>query len=131
MNIIFLASVKSGKLNFDNTSQFKDYLFSLNDKRVEVIVRLPRKDRTSRQNSWYWSCVVGIPAEHFGYLPEEMHEAYKFMFLKREEQGKPLTVRSTTTLSTLEFTTFIENCRQWASTQGLIIPDPASVELGE
>ncbi len=129
MNAIFLAWVKKGKLLLDNEQQFRDYLFSLSDKRVEVIVRLPRKDRTSQQNKWYWRCIVGITAEHFGYTKEEMHTAYGMMFLRCHEEGKPETIRSTTLLSTIEMTSFIESCRQWASEQGLVIPDPKSVAL--
>jgi hypothetical protein len=126
---VFLASVLKGKLVFNNPDSFDKYLQVLNNKSVDVVIRLPRKDRSNKQNRWYWLCVVGIPAEHFGYLPEEMHEAYKFMFLKRDEEGKPLTVRSSASLSTVEFIEYTENCRQWAAEQGFIIPDPKEVEL--
>ena len=86
---------------------------------------LPQKiPRTLRQNRWYWSCVVGIPAEHYGYLPEEMHEAYKWMFLRRFEEDKPNTVKSTTSLDTKEFTEYIEKCRCWAAQEGFNIPSP-------
>lgn len=126
---IFFGKVEHNSLQLDNPDEFRRYLLSLQDKQVEVIVRLPRKDRTTQQNKYYWSCVVGIPAEHFGYLPEEMHEAYKWMFLRLHEEGKPETVKSTTSLSTIEFNEFVEKCRQWTAEQDLVIPDPEQVEL--
>jgi hypothetical protein len=46
------------------------------------------------------------------------------------EEGKPETVKSTTLLSTVEFSEFVEKCRQWAAEQGFNIPDPTKVELG-
>ena len=129
MSPIFLASVQKGKLVFNNPDAFEKYLWTLNDKSIDVVIRLPKKDRSNNQNRWYWACVVAIPAEHFGYLPEEMHEAYKFLFLRIHEEGKPETVRSTATLSTVEFKEYTEKCQQWAAEQGLVIPDPNQVEV--
>lgn len=129
MNPVFLAYVLRGELCFNNQDAFDRHIQSLTNKSVEIVVRLPRKDRSNPQNRWYWRCVVGVAAEHFGYLPEEMHEAYKFLFLRMHEGGKPETVRSTTTLSTTEFQSYTEKCQQWCAEQGVVIPDPNSIEL--
>jgi hypothetical protein len=51
------------------------------------------------------------------------------MFLRRIESGKPETVRSTTSLSTKEFGTYCEQCRQWAAEQGFNIPDPKKFDF--
>lgn len=80
--------------------------------------------RTRRQNSYYWSVVVSIPAQEIGYFPEEMHDAFKIMFLKKHEEGKPETTRSTSSLTTDEFTEYISRCRHWCAEQGIYIPDP-------
>jgi hypothetical protein len=127
IDIIFRGTVKSGKANIYNQKIFADYLRSLEGQEVEIIVRKPRKIRTNQQNAWYWVCVVGIPAEHFGYTSEEMHEAYKFMFLRRHEEGKPETVRSTTTLTTKEFGDFVDKCIHWCAEQGISIPGPKEI----
>ena len=129
MNPIFLGIVKKGKLILNNQDGFDKYLLTLENKGIRLIVKRIKKERTLRQNKWYWSCVVKIPAEHYGYYPEEMHEAYKFMFLRRMEEGKPLTVKSTTSLSTVEFNEYIERCRQWAAEQDFVIPDPEEISL--
>jgi len=126
---IFKATVKHGKVVFHNLDLLNSYLISLENKDVEVIVRKKKKRRTNPQNAWYWACVVGIPAEHFGYLPDEMHDAFKWMFLKRECKGKPVTVRSTTSLTTTEFSEYTEKCRQWAAEEGINIPSPDEVDF--
>ena len=129
MTPVFLASIIKEKLVFNNPEPYYRYLRSLNNKSVEVVIRLPRKDRSNQQNKWYWACVVAIPAEHFGYLPEEMHEAYKLLFLRLHEEGKPETVRSTATLSTVEFKEYTEKCQQWCAEQGIVIPDPNEISI--
>lgn len=125
---MFYATVEDGKLLFDSTELFRHQIRSFEGKDVDVIVRKHRKDRTHRQNRYYWSVVVNIAAEHFGYLPEEMHDAYKMLFLRMHEDGKPETTRSTTTMSTIEFNEYVEKCRQWCAEQGVVIPDPETVD---
>lgn len=126
---IFFASVKDGKVLFSDKEMLKAHLAGLEGKDIDIIVRPHRKDRTHSQNRWYWGCVVAIPAKHYGYTGDEMHDAFKVLFLRRDEEGKPLTFRSTASLSTLEFTEYVEKCRKWCAEQGLFIPDPDSVYL--
>jgi len=73
-------------------------------------------------------------AEHLGYQADEMHEALKFKFLRvagdeDEVEGLP-RVRSSASLSTVEFTAYVENVVTWAGAEfGLDIPDPSRVEV--
>jgi hypothetical protein len=128
LNPIFRANIKKGKVVFDNVESFNNYLIPFEGKEVDVVVKKRKKSRTNPQNAYYWACIVAIPAEHFGYTQDEMHEAMKFMFLKKQEEGKPLTVRSTTSLSTIEFSEYVEKCRQFCAEEGLYIPDPDEIE---
>ena len=82
-----------------------------------------RVQRTNLQNRYYWVAVVGIPAQHFGYLSEEMHDAFKIMFLKMHAEGKPDTIKSTTALSTQEFSEYVDKCIQFCAEEGIVIPD--------
>ena len=127
-NPVFFATVKDSKILFDNKPLLEMYISSMEGKNVDIIIRPHKKDRSHNQNKYYWVAVVGIPAKHYGYLPEEMHDALKLMFLPKNEEGKPRTIRSTTTLSTVEFMEYVERCRQCAAEQGLFIPDPQTVE---
>lgn len=124
---VFRGKVEGGKLRLENRLAFDMYLLSLQGD-VEIRVGKPRKPRSDDQNRWYWKCIVGIPANHFGYSSQEMHDAFKLMFLRREERGKPVTIGSTATLSTKEFSEYVERCLQWCAEQDLIIPNPDQVE---
>lgn len=91
---------------------------------IAIPFKLPR---SQQQNKYYWGCVVDIPAREIGYTSEEMHEAYKWMFLRMHEEGRPETVRSTTSLNTAEFKEYIDKCVMWCAEQGFVIPDATSV----
>ena len=124
---VFLGEVKEGKLLFQDKDLLKTHIESLEGKEVDVVIRRHRKERSHRQNRYYWVAVVGIPAQHFGYLPEEMHDAFKMLFLRWEWEGKRSKVRSTTQLTTVEFSEYVEKCRQWCAEQDIFIPNPQGV----
>lgn len=126
---IWRCIIDNGQMTILEKEKFDNYIRGFRNGEAELIVRKAFRKRSDEQNKYYWSCVVAIPAEHFGYYADEMHEAYKLLFLKKEEQGKPTTIRSTTSLSTIEFKEFVERCRMWAEEQGLEIPDPSGVDL--
>ena len=66
--------------------------------------------------------------DELGYNQEETHEALKWKFLRKG--GKLETVKSTTSLTTTEFETFLELVRIWAITDmGITIPLPDEVNV--
>ena len=129
MNPIFLASVIKGKLVYNNPEGLENYLQSLNDKSVDVLIRLPKKDRSHEQNRYYWGVIIRLLSEHLGYSDDEMHDALKMLFLKDESRKIP-TLRSTTELSTTEFEKYLEEIRMWAAQLlGFYIPLPNEVDF--
>lgn len=126
---VFDAEIVSGRLTMRNTDGFRAYLATLEGP-VRVTVGKRRKGRSDNQNRYYWGCVVKLAGDHFGYVSEEMHDAFKYLFLRREEPGKPLTLGSTAKMSTGEFCEYVENCRRWCAEQGLIVPDPLTFYEG-
>ena len=126
---IHYGHVQSGKVVFDHPEKYLVHLAGLEGKRVEVSIKKYRKDRSLSQNNFYWAVVVEILGQHFGYEPDECHEALKFQFLKVHGDGPLPTVRSTTTLNTEEFNDYVERIRRWAITEyGVYIPDPREGE---
>lgn len=121
-----------GKLRLSDEVRFRKSLQTLRNANVEVTVRRRRAQRSHQQNAYYWGVVVALLAEHLGYQADEMHEALKFKFLRTEAeevQGLP-RVKSSASLSTVEFNTYVENVVTWASAEfGLDIPDPNQVEV--
>ena len=70
--------------------------------------------RSSQQNNYYWN-IVRIIADELGYTEQEMHSTIKNHF----------DVDSTKTLSTKEFSSFIERLIRWSAIElNIIIPDP-------
>jgi len=128
MDIRFLGQVKKGDVVLDDPTGFKRHILSLDGKKIQVIVRKYKTTRSNEQNKYYWGAVVRVLGDELGYMPEEIHEALKFKFLRKE--GKLETVRSTTSLTTTEFEMFLEKVRIWALTDFQItIPLPNEVEI--
>lgn len=98
---------------------------------VEVKIS-PYKDsrnRTASQNNYLWSAVYPEIANYCGYSTEEVHEWCKLAFLPRSfvtiNGIEREVAKSTTTLTTGEFTQYIESIRAWAGSQlGISIPEP-------
>ena len=129
MNPIFLGTVKQGKLSFNNLQQFTDYLKSLGEKSVEIIVRKIIRIRSNNQNRYYWGVVVPLLVNATGYTTEEMHEALKMLFLKDLTRKIP-TLRSTADLTTTEFEDYLGKVRMWAAQElSCVIPDPNEVDF--
>lgn len=121
----------AGKLTLADREGFMRAMHAYAGQEVEVVVRRPKRQRSSQANRWYWGCILALIGEYCGYEPEEAHQAMKWLFLRRPADvvGAPDTVRSTASLSTVEFSEYCEQIRRWAEeTLGLDIPDPGEVE---
>jgi len=118
------------------------WLLALKGKAVDIVIKKHRKDRTNEQNSYYWSVVVPILADHFGHdNVEDMHEDLKLEFNPVEskiEPGKKIG-GTTTKMSTEEFmaseTSYVERICRWAAMElrnddgsGIYIPPPKKAE---
>lgn len=126
---VFTATVKNNKVVFYNVDLFNNYLHSFEGKDVHVIVRQKKKIRSVNQNSFYWGCVIPLLCETTGYGDEELHEALKIKFLMDNTRKLP-TVKSTTSLSTVEFEQYLDNIRQWAAIDlNCVVPLPNEVDF--
>ena len=131
MNPIFRATVQKGKVVFHNVDLFNGFLISLEGKDVDVTVKKKKKTRSNPQNAFYWGVVIKLLCETTGYNDDEMHNALKMLFLQDRSRKIP-TLRSTTTLSTMEFEDYLEKIRIWASTElSCNIPLPNEVDFEE
>ena len=124
----FTAVVERGVLRAD-VGYYK-WLASLEGQRVEAIVRKKRKQRSTQQNKYYWSVIIGILADFCGYDPEGMHEALKEKFLGSERDSHGLKkIRSTTDLTTDEFISYTNQVVIWAAQNlSVYIPGPNECE---
>ncbi len=120
------VSLIDGKVVFKNRRYFDGMLSTFeNEEKCRLTLEKERGTRTQQQNRYYWFCLT-IIAEHCGYLPEELHEVFRSKFLKTKKvyRGGELTVlKSTTSLTSIEFGEYIEQCRREGFEMNCITPD--------
>ena len=112
------GTVKEGKLKLNNKRKFDDSLIEFEGKEVEIRIRERSANRSREQNSLYWKW-VDIMAKEIGYTKEEMHTLIKYKFLKRnviDEDGvEQEIIKSTTTLTSKEFSLFMNELLYWSN----------------
>ena len=106
-----------------------------NGTQIDIVFRKHRSKRSNLQNAYYWSVVVPILAQHFGYDNEEMHEELKLLFnpiQSKIDPGRKIG-GSTKKLSTVEFfsdeDSYVNRIARWGATEhGIYIPPPGEIE---
>lgn len=94
----------------------------------EVQIRPHKKKRSNPQNNLYWQW-LGLLAKETGHTSEQLHEVFKRELLPRDYitlAGVEKEVAKTTTkLSTAEFTDYLEQIAAFAATElGVYLPYP-------
>lgn len=128
--LTFPGTVKQGNLVLESPARFSRFLKGFEGKRVELILRRRKRTRTDQQNRYYWGVIIDILGNEFGYEPEEMHSALKLKLLRvDQDQDHPIeTVKSTASLSTIEFLDYIARIQRWAAQEfNIYLPDPKEV----
>jgi hypothetical protein len=125
LQIIEPARVKGGRLIAFDRDAVQRQLPQFEGKRVEVVIRAKRDKRSVKQNRLYWGYVIRPLAAKIGYTDRECHEAMKWRLLGLvNPDAKFPVIRSTTSCSVDEFTTFVEDILQIAAGEGLVITFP-------
>ena len=95
-----------------------------------VTIEPYKKDRSKAQNSlmWMW---LGIIANDTGNSPESLHEIFKMKFLGTEKinsLGYSIEIpKSTTKLTTQEFTDYLDKIEGLALSIDIRLPHPADL----
>ena len=136
MDLIHRIKIIHGRKVYEDPEIYKTDLLNLkHDWLYEQIIRSIRKKRTDKQNRYYWGVVIDYIARQMGESDrEEVHKSLARNFLGFEEQSYGGVsfekVPSTTSLSTEEFTEYIEIVRRWAAEFLYInIPDPEQIDF--
>ena len=129
----FTGKVVSGKVILDEQEEYENYLVSLDEKRIELVIKKEEIARTNQQSKYLFGVVYQLISEHTGYSKEDVHELMKSIFLKDHKtvNNKRYTViRSTHDLNTVEMTEYIENCKRFAATElSLFIPEAIKTNI--
>lgn len=126
----------AGKLELHNREGLERHIASLAGKRVEVLVREPKKQRTLKANAYYWFVVTLIANEIGETVPDRVHDGLRHKYLVRSDEGGIPKVASTTELSTKEFADYVNRILTDAATGDLIgsplwIPKPGEGDAPE
>ena len=102
------------------------------DKPFELRIKSHKVKRTENQNSLYWSWMRVI-SRNTGDSDNSLHTYYGNEFLPKEEAmvmgKKVITVKSTTSLGTKDFTEYLNKIEAHASTfLGIMLPHPGDLE---
>ena len=137
---IFFGEVKKGKVSLWDKAAYLVNLAKLEGQEVQLTISKRQKRRTLNQNSYLFGVVYQtlyetikeIINDSTGYESvDEVHEALKWEYLRVERgHGLPPTVRSTTDLSTAEFSDYVDRIKRDAArgkfggpSEGIYIPD--------
>ena len=133
MDLIFKGEIRNNKLRIFEQSKLTNLIHSLNNNRVELILRKETKKRSISANSYYWAVIVELFSKHLGYEADEMHEILKYKMLGydvMEINGeKVIKIRSTRHLTTDEFQNYIQKCIRWGNSLGIEFPSPDEVYI--
>lgn len=129
----FRGKIIKGVMQFDRKEDYLNYIQNLEGKEVSLVIKEWEKNRSNQENSYYWSVPIELISKHTGYSDEEVHELLKSLFLKKKIDVKTkegiterhTIVRSTSTLTTVEFEEYLSKIRQWASQElSVYVPEP-------
>ena len=129
MKIETSGYIQDGKVKFRNVERLTTDILVVGWNEFDVTIQKKSKHRSTQQNRWWWSCVT-ILSNHLGYSKDQMHEICKYKFLKRELVDENTCevfeyLKSTTELTTTEFSVLIESLIQWsAETFNCVLPYP-------
>jgi len=125
----FFTKIINGRIQDNVLRAIKDYLLLFEGKDMVLNYGQKKNKRTTSQNAYYFGVVVAILSEHTGYETEEIHEILKHIFLgfemKKIGKEKVLVRKSTKTLSTIDFITYLDKIQRWAAIDlDVYIPSP-------
>jgi hypothetical protein len=119
-----------GLLVMENAKAYGAHVRSLAGKHVEIYVQRRQQKRSHQANRFYWGYVLSEIADAAGYFKDEAHEALKFKFLREDGDGPLVRVKSTSDLSTEEFSLYVEQCMALGAQTYGIVWEPMSTQEG-
>lgn len=121
---------QNGKPHIADREDFDRYCLQLRGKRFNLTIEEFKEIRSNSANAYYWAVIVPIVADWAGYAnKEEAHTALKMKFLQKRVEGKPTTLRSTSTMSKEEFAEYLDQCIAFCAESGLVVPEPGEIKI--
>jgi hypothetical protein len=118
---------EDGRLELASRRDFTRLLASMRRGPVTVDVAVARAKHSQKARGYYWGVVLKLISEHTGYDVNELHELFKRRFTQpviKEVLGEEIEVWTTAEDDSLEFYTYVEDCRRVGAEMGVETPDP-------
>lgn len=130
----FIAKIVGKEIVFERKNVAEDFLAKMDGKKVLVTVENP--PRSDKQNKMYWGLVLNaiVQAIHesTGQDKDDIHGYFKAKFLSKTMyiNGKLVpSIKSTTKLTTSEFSHYIEQIKAEAATEfGIQVPETYEIQ---
>jgi len=131
---IYTKTNDTGRVPTTVFERINDFLANSLDSFIVITIELRKRIRSNSQNAYYWGVVIETlfnGFKEFGYSKDEIHEILKTKFngVKEVNIGSEtfLIPRTTTKMSTKEFTDYIESIQKWAAELNIDIPSPNEI----
>lgn len=125
MKSVLFGKIEEGFVKLDRYSQKE--AVEHEGARVIVEIDTPKNIRTAQQNKYLWGVVYKEISEYTGYTNEEVHQVFGERFLSYEKNGHKF-VKSTTKLSTKEFSQYVDKVIQYAGEKFQVSIPPAEIQ---
>lgn len=110
-----------GLLVMEQPKAYGSHIRSLAGKHIELYLRKRQQKRSHQANRFYWGYVLSEIADAAGMDKDETHEGLKYKYLREDDGGPLVRVKSTADLSTEEFSVYVEQCMAFgAQTFGIV-----------
>lgn len=131
----FATIIKTGEIIYKNLKGYRIWIAGLSGKEVEVTIKEKGTLRSVHQNAWLWGIAYKMICDETDQAKESIHALLTSMFLKEDywfKEQRYEIVRSTTDLTTKEFTRYMAQVQQWAAEElNLDIPSPNEVSYDD
>ena len=114
--------------NIQDSIWFMENLGKLKD--WKYVIKERKNTRSDKQNSYYWA-LIDLVSKETGIDKDEIHEKmrYKFLSVPPKSDKQLPYCKSTSKLTTAEFTTYIEDMRNFfAELLGMVLPSAEEFE---
>lgn len=127
---VYHGKCESGRFIPDDEVRWSRAFCAHEKKRVSITISRERKARSNHQNRYYHGVIIAMISEYTGQPAESVHDAMRIMFLKVKYDNGMESIRSTSSLSTVEMEDYVARIRHWASEfLSLYIPNPNECEV--
>ncbi|KKL12493.1 hypothetical protein LCGC14_2535210 [marine sediment metagenome] len=121
----FYGKIEKGKLVLDHRAMFQEYVSTLKNCEIELVLRKAKKDITHNQWAYLYASVYKEFADHLGWTIDAVDVWMKKKFMK--ENGITLPdglILTKTAFDRVWLAKYVDFCIMAAAFEGVVVPPP-------